>query len=134
MAADGLVPHAFSDLHPRYHTPYKSNWLFLAFTGLFAALVPEDVVGNMTSIGTLFAFMLVSIGVWVMRVREPDAPRQFKVPFVPVVSTLGVLVCGAMIVELGWRNWARLGVWLVIGLAFYLAYGSKHSRLRAGSS
>jgi APA family basic amino acid/polyamine antiporter len=85
----------------------------------------------MTSIGTLFAFILVSIGVWVMRVKEPDLPRQFRVPLVPVVSTMGVVVCGAMIVGLGWTNWARLGVWLVIGLAFYFAYGVKHSKLRA---
>ncbi len=133
MSSDGLVPRAFSDLHPRYATPYRSNWLFFVFTGLFAAFVPEDVVGNMTSIGTLFAFMLVSIGVWVMRVREPATPRGFRVPAVPFVSTMGVLVCGAMIFELGWTNWARLGVWLVVGLAVYFAYGVKHSRLRVGT-
>jgi APA family basic amino acid/polyamine antiporter len=130
MSSDGLVPRAFSDLHPRYKTPYKSNWLFFGFTGLFAAFVPEDVVGNMTSIGTLFAFMLVSIGVWIMRVREPGTPRQFRVPAVPFVSTMGVLVCGAMIFELGWTNWARLGAWLVIGLVVYFAYGVKHSKLQ----
>jgi APA family basic amino acid/polyamine antiporter len=130
MAADGLVPRTFSDLHPRYHTPYKSNWLFFGFTGLFAAFIPESVVGDMTSIGTLFAFILVSIGVWVMRVREPEAPRQFRVPLVPFVSTMGVLVCGAMILGLGWTNWTRLAVWLVLGLVVYFAYGIKHSKLR----
>ncbi len=129
MSHDGLVPPAFSQVHPRYRTPYKSNWLFFGFTGLFAAFVPEDVVGDMTSIGTLFAFILVSIGVWVMRVKEPNAPRQFRVPAVPVVSTLGVIVCGAMIFGLGWPNWTRLGVWLVIGLVVYFAYGIKHSKL-----
>jgi APA family basic amino acid/polyamine antiporter len=129
MSRDGLVPAAFSELHPRYRTPHKSNWLFFVFTGLFAAFVPEDVVGDMTSIGTLFAFILVSIGVWVMRVREPTAPRQFRVPAVPVVSTLGALVCGWMIFGLGWTNWTRLAVWLIIGLFVYFRYGIKHSKL-----
>jgi APA family basic amino acid/polyamine antiporter len=129
MSRDGLVPAAFSQLHPRYRTPYKSNWLFFGFTGLFAAFVPEDVVGDMTSIGTLFAFILVSIGVWVMRVKEPNAPRQFRVPMVPFVSIMGVVVCGSMIFGLGWPNWTRLGVWLVIGLVVYFRYGIKHSKL-----
>ncbi|HTQ47141.1 MAG TPA: amino acid permease, partial [Polyangiaceae bacterium] len=129
MSHDGLVPPAFSQVHPRYRTPYKSNWLFFGFTGLFAAFLPEDIVGDMTSIGTLFAFILVSIGVWVMRVKEPNAPRQFRVPAVPVVSTLGVVVCGSMIFGLGWPNWTRLGVWLVIGLVVYFTYGIKHSKL-----
>jgi len=129
MANDGLVPKVFSDVHPKYRTPYKSNWLFFAFTGVFAAFVPEDIVGDMTSIGTLFAFILVCIGVWVMRYKEPDMKRQFRVPAVPVVSTLGVIVCGAMIFGLGWTNWTRLGVWLALGLIVYFAYGRKHSKL-----
>ena len=98
--------------------------------GLFAAFVPEVIVGDMTSIGTLFAFVLVSIGVWVMRVKEPKAERQFRVPAVQVVSVLGVVVCGAMIAGLGWPNWARLGVWLAIGFVIYFTYGRRHSRLR----
>jgi APA family basic amino acid/polyamine antiporter len=113
-----------------YRTPYKSNLLFFVFVGLFAAFVPGDIVGDMTSIGTLFAFILVSIGVWIMRIREPDVPRQFRVPAVQVVSILGVLVCGSMIFGLGWLNWTRLGVWLVLGLAIYFGYGSKHSKLQ----
>jgi APA family basic amino acid/polyamine antiporter len=134
MSRDGLVPPVFSTLHPRYRTPYKSNWLFFVFVGAFAAFVPEDIVGDMTSIGTLFAFVLVSIGVWVMRVREPALPRQFRTPVVPLVSTLGVLACTWMIFGLGGLNWARLGVWLVIGLAVYFGYGAKHSKLRRTSS
>jgi APA family basic amino acid/polyamine antiporter len=130
MSRDGLVPKVFSDVHPRFRTPYKSNWLFFAFVGLFAAFVPEDIVGDMTSIGTLFAFMLVCIGTWVMRVKEPGLKRQFRVPAVPVVSTLGVLVCGAMIFGLGWPNWTRLGVWLVVGLVIYFGYGIKRSKMR----
>jgi basic amino acid/polyamine antiporter, APA family len=131
MSRDGLVPRVFSDVHPKYRTPYKSNWLFFGFVGLFAAFVPEDIVGDMTSIGTLFAFMLVCIGTWVMRVKEPQLKREFRVPAVPVVSTLGVLVCGAMIFGLGWPNWTRLGVWLVVGLAIYFGYGIKRSKMRA---
>ncbi|MGD0526977.1 MAG: amino acid permease [Polyangiaceae bacterium] len=131
MSRDGLVPRVFSDVHPKYRTPYKSNWLFFGFVGLFAAFVPEDIVGDMTSIGTLFAFMLVCIGTWVMRVKEPQLKREFRVPAVPVVSALGVLVCGAMIFGLGWPNWTRLGVWLVVGLAIYFGYGIKRSKMRA---
>jgi APA family basic amino acid/polyamine antiporter len=130
MSRDGLVPAAFSDVHPRYRTPYKSNWLFFGFVGLFAAFVPGDIVGDMTSIGTLFAFILVSIGVWVMRVKEPNAKRAFRVPMVPVVSILGVVVCGSMIFGLGLPNWIRLGVWLVIGLVIYFSYGIKQSKLQ----
>jgi len=131
MSKDGLVPKIFSDVHPRFRTPYRSNILFFIFTGLFAAFLPEDVVGEMTSIGTLFAFVLVCIGVWILRRRRPDLPRAFKTPAVPVVSTLGVVVCGAMIYGLGWTNWLRLGVWLVIGLVVYFGYGRRHSKVQA---
>ena len=127
MSHDGLVPRAFSELHPRYRSPYKSNLLFLVFVGAFAAFVPGDVAGDMTSIGTLFAFILVSLGVWILRVREPALARPFRVPAVPLVSSLGALVCGAMILGLGWLNWLRLGVWLLIGLAIYFGYGRRHS-------
>ncbi|MDQ6807876.1 MAG: amino acid permease [Verrucomicrobiota bacterium] len=131
MSRDGLVPKVFSDVHPKFRTPYKSNLLFFVFTGLFAAFVPADVSGEMTSIGTLFAFMLVCAGVWIMRVKRPDLERGFRVPAVPVVSTLGILVCGAMIYGLGWTNWMRLIVWLLIGFVFYFSYGKHHSRLNA---
>jgi APA family basic amino acid/polyamine antiporter len=129
MSFDGLVPKIFSDVHPKYRTPYKSNLVFFVFTALFAAFLPEDIVGEMTSIGTLFAFILVCIGVWIMRTKRPDIPRGFVVPMMPVVSTLGVIVCGAMIYGLGWTNWARLIVWLIIGLIFYFSYGRSHSHV-----
>lgn len=131
MSHDGLVPKVFSDIHPRFRTPYKSNMLFFVFTGLFAAFLPEDIVGEMTSIGTLFAFVLVCIGVWILRVRRPDLPRAFKVPAVPIVTPLGVIICAAMIYGLGWTNWLRLGVWLIIGLAIYFGYGRRHSKVQA---
>ena len=129
MSRDGLVPKVFSDLHPKFHTPHKSNWIFLILVGSFAAFVPGDIVGDMTSIGTLFAFILVCAGVWILRITNPEIQRQFKVPAVPVVSILGIVVCGAMIAGLGWTNWARLGGWLVIGLVIYYSYSRKNSKL-----
>lgn len=129
MSQDGLVPAVFSEVHPVYRTPYKANMLFFFLTAAFGAFLPESVVGEMTSIGTLFAFILVCAGVWIMRVRRPDLKRGFTVAFLPAVSTLGMVVCGAMIYGLGWTNWLRLIVWLAIGLVFYFAYGRSHSKL-----
>lgn len=129
MGKDGLLPKTFGDLHPKYKTPYKANLAILLIVGLFAAFIPGDIVGDMTSIGTLFAFILVCISVIVLRKTEPDMKREFKTPFVPLVPILGVLVCLAMIYGLGWTNWLRLGVWLVIGLVIYFAYGKKNSIL-----
>jgi APA family basic amino acid/polyamine antiporter len=129
MSHDGLVPKVFSDVHPKYRTPYKSNLLFFVFTALFAAFVPGDVVGEMTSIGTLFAFILVSAGVWIMRVKRPDIERGFRVPALPFVSLAGIVVCAAMIYGLGWTNWMRLAGWLAIGMIFYFAYGVRNSKL-----
>jgi APA family basic amino acid/polyamine antiporter len=131
MSRDGLVPKVFSDVHRKFRTPYKSNLLFFVFTGIFAAFIPEDVVGEMTSIGTLFAFILVCAGVWIMRVRNPELERGFRVPAAPLVATLGIITCGAMIYGLGWTNWMRLIVWLLIGLIFYFSYGKHHSRINA---
>ncbi len=132
MSNDGLVSKVFSEVHPTYKTPWKSNILFFFLTAAFAGFLPENIVGEMTSIGTLFAFILVCAGVWIMRVRRPDVPRGFIVPALPVVAILGIVVCGAMIYGLGWTNWLRLIVWLVIGLVFYFTYGKSHSVLEAG--
>lgn len=129
MSKDGLVPKTFSNLHPKFQTPHHSNWIFLVLVGGFAAFVPGDIVGDMTSIGTLFAFVLVCIGVWILRVTNPEIPRKFKVPMVPVVSTLGVITCGAMMAGLGWTNWLRLIGWLALGLVIYFTYSVKHSKL-----
>jgi APA family basic amino acid/polyamine antiporter len=129
MGKDGLLPKAFGDLHPKYKTPYKANLAILVIVGLFAAFIPGDIVGDMTSIGTLFAFILVCISVIVLRKTEPDLKREFKTPFVPLVPILGVIVCLAMIYGLGWTNWLRLGVWLLLGLVIYFAYSKKNSKL-----
>ena len=130
MSKDGLVPPVFAEVHPVYRTPYKSNMLFFVFTALFAAFVPGDIVGEMTSIGTLFAFMLVSAGVWIMRVKRPELERGFTVPALPLVAILGIITCGAMIYGLGWTNWMRLLAWLAVGIVIYFAYGKNHSKLR----
>src|SRR5207253_9985703 len=125
MSKDGLVPKVFSVLHPKYRTPYKSNILFFVFVGLFAAFVPGDVVGDMTSIGTLFAFILVCAGIIILRKSNPEVPRKFKTPLVPLVPILGIIVCGAMVFGLGWPNWVRLGIWMAIGFIIYFGY-SRH--------
>jgi len=129
MSRDGLVPSIFSDVHPRYKTPYRSNMVFFVFVGLFAGFIPGSVAGDMTSIGTLFAFVLVCAGVWIMRVKNPEMPRAFKTPLVPFVPIMGILVCAAMIFGLGRENWMRLGIWLAIGFVIYFSYSIKHSRL-----
>lgn len=129
MSVDGLIPPIFSKLHPKFKTPYKSNWIFLLLVGAFSAFLPEDIVGDMTSIGTLFAFILVCIGVWIMRVKNPEIPRQFKTPLVPLVPILGIVACLAMIAGLGLPNWLRLIGWLLIGFLIYFGYSRYHSKL-----
>ena len=129
MGKDGLLPKSFSDIHPKYKTPYKANLVIMVIVGLFAAFIPGDIVGDMTSIGTLFAFILVCISVIVLRKTEPDMKREFKTPFVPLVPILGIIVCLAMIYGLGWTNWLRLIGWLAIGFVVYFGYSKKNSRL-----
>lgn len=128
MSKDGLLPRVFSQVHGKFRTPAKSNLLFMLFVSLFAAFVPASVVGEMTSIGTLFAFALVCLGVLVMRYRMPDLPRAFRTPFVPVIPILGILACLLMMLSLPLDTWIRLIIWLAIGLAVYFGYSSKNSR------
>jgi len=130
MSRDGLLPKIFSDIHPRYRTPWRSNLLFMVFVSLFSAFAPISMVGHMTSIGTLFAFVIVCAGILVLRRAQPDAPRPFRTPLVPVVPVLGIAVNAALMYGLGWENWMRLLVWLVIGLCIYFGYSRHHSLLR----
>jgi len=130
MSKDGLIPKIFSALHPKFKTPYKSNYIFLVFVGAFAAFIPGDVVGDMTSIGTLFAFSLVCLGILVLRKTDPHRHRPFKTPFMPVVPILGMLVCVTMMLGLGKHNWERLFVWMAIGLIIYFSYSVKNSIVR----
>ncbi len=134
MSKDGLIPKIFSSVNPKTQTPAKSNMLFMLFVSLFAAFVPARVVGEMTSIGTLFAFILVCIGIWVMRKKMPELPRAFKTPLVPLVPILGIAVCLFMMVFLPMDTWIRLLVWMLIGMDIYLVYGAKHSHLGNGTT
>ncbi len=129
MGNDGLLPKMFSDVHPTYKTPYKANLVIMVIVGLFAAFVPGDIVGDMTSIGTLFAFILVCISVIVLRKTDPDMKREFKTPLVPFVPILGIVVCLGMIYGLGWPNWVRLIIWMAVGCIIYFLYGVKNSKL-----
>lgn len=134
MSRDGLLPRAFSDIHPRFQTPWRSNILLCVFISLFAGLVPIRVVGEMTSIGTLLAFIMVCLGILILRKRQPDAPRAFRTPWVPVVPILGILTCALMMLSLPADTWIRLVVWLAIGLVIYFTYGKKRSKLRTPSA
>ena len=134
MSRDGLIPKVFSAVNPTSQTPAKSNFLFMIFVSAFAAFVPARVVGEMTSIGTLFAFILVCIGVWVMRKKMPELPRAFKTPLVPLIPILGIVVCLFMMLFLPPDTWIRLIVWMLIGMDIYLAYGAKHSHLGNGTN
>lgn len=128
MSKDGLLPSMFSHLG-KFRTPARTNLFFMVFVSLFAAFVPGRIVGEMTSIGTLFAFILVCIGVLVLRKSSPDAPRAFRTPLVPLIPILGVLTCFGMMAFLPFDTWIRLIVWMIIGIDLYLIYGIKHSVL-----
>lgn len=132
MSRDGLIPKVFSDVHQKFRTPAKSNVLFLVFVSLFAAFVPPRVVGEMTSIGTLFAFILVCIGVLILRKKMPEAPRAFRTPLVPLIPILGIITCLFMMIFLPLDTWIRLIVWMMIGFDIYLLYGIYRSHLSAG--
>lgn len=130
MSKDGLLPKVFSELHPKFNTPYKSNMVLCIFISLFAVLVPMSVVGEMTSIGTLLAFVMVCLGILILRKKQPDLERPFKTPFVPLVPILGIITCVVMMLSLPFDTWLRLIVWLVIGFVIYFFYGKKRSKLR----
>lgn len=134
ISKDGLLPKIFSDIHPKFKTPWKSNLMLCLFIAVFAAFVPINVVGEMTSIGTLLAFLMVCVGILILRKTNPEAKRPFKVPLVPLIPILGILTCVAMMVFLPWETWLRLAVWLLIGLAIYYGYGKKNSKLGIESS
>lgn len=129
MSNDGLMPKMLSDLHPKFKTPYKANLVLFVFVGAFAAFVPGSVAGDLTSFGTLFAFVLVSAGVWIMRKKSPEIERPFKTPLVPLVPILGVLVCTGMIIALDAQTLKVAIAWMVFGLLVYFIYGKRNSKL-----
>ncbi|MBP6826071.1 MAG: amino acid permease [Saprospiraceae bacterium] len=130
MSNDGLLPKVFSELHPQHRTPYKSNWILFVFVGLFAAFVPGSLAGDLTSFGTLFAFVLVSLGVWLMRRSDPSTPRPFRTPLVPLVPILGAVICAGMIVALDKDTLKTAFAWMALGLVVYFAYSRRHSKLQ----
>ncbi len=131
MANDGLLPKKFfGAVHPKYRTPYKNTMLVGLLAAIVGSVTPIQIIGNMVNIGTLLAFVIVCIAVMVLRRTNPDQPRPFRTPWVPVVPILGILINGLMMWSLGWQNWARLIIWLVIGLVIYFTYSRYHSRVR----
>lgn len=134
MSTDGLIPKVFSVLHPRFQTPYRSNWILFVFVGLFAAFVPGHVAGGLTSFGTLFAFVLVSLGVWILRIKSPNIDRPFKSPLssksFPLVPILGAIICTAMIAAIDSKTLTVAAVWMAIGLVVYFTYSRHRSKLK----
>jgi basic amino acid/polyamine antiporter, APA family len=129
MSRDGLLPKLFCNVHPRFRTPWLSNLLLMVFVSLFSGFLPISNLGNMTSIGTLLAFVIVCAGIMVMRKTHPEMPRPYKTPLVPLVPILGIIVCFAMMAFLDSATWIRLVVWLLIGFLVYFGYSRTHSHL-----
>ncbi len=130
MSKDGLLGKSFSKVHPKYQTPHITTIIIGIFAGLMAGLFPIGLLGHMVSIGTLLAFVIVCIGVIILRVKEPDAARGFRTPWVPFVPALGALVCFALMLSLPWDTWLRLLIWMAVGLVIYFIYGRRHSKIR----
>jgi APA family basic amino acid/polyamine antiporter len=132
MANDGLLPKKFfAAVHPKYRTPWKNTILVGLLAAIVGSVTPIDQIGRMVNIGTLLAFVIVSLSVMVLRYTNPGQARPFRTPWVPLVPILGVVSNGYMMYKLGWVNWARLIIWLVIGLVVYFTYSVKHSRVQA---
>ncbi len=129
MSKDGLLPKLFSDVHPRFRTPWKSNLLLMVFVSVGAAFTPIARLGNLTSIGTLFAFIVVCISVVIMRRRRPDLPRPFRTPLVPLIPILGVVVNLALMAGLGAITWAAFLIWMALGLIVYFGYSRHRSAI-----
>src|SRR5437588_12565928 len=128
LARDGLVPNSFfGAVHPKFRTPWKSTILTGLFVASMAGFIPLSILAEMTSIGTLFAFVIVCGAVLVMRKTNPQANRPFRAPFVPLIPILGILTCLLLMFSLPAENWYRLIIWLLIGLVIYFAYGRRHS-------
>jgi basic amino acid/polyamine antiporter, APA family len=129
MSKDGLLPKFFSNIHSKFRTPFKTNIFFMFFVSIFAGFVPVTDLGHMVSIGTLFAFSLVCIGVMLLRKTDPDRPRPFKTPLVPFVPIMGIIVCVYLMSSLPLEAWIRLAIWMGLGVAIYFLYGKKNSVL-----
>src|SRR5580693_9308556 len=132
MANDGLLPKKFfAAIHPKFRTPYKNTIAVGLLAAIVGSVIPIDDIGRMVNIGTLLAFVIVCIAVMALRRTSPQQPRPFRTPWVPFVPVMGIIFNGYMMYKLGWVNWARLIIWLVIGMVVYFAYSRKHSRVQA---
>ena len=134
MANDGLLPKRFfAAIHPKYRTPWKNTILVGIIAAVVGSLTPIDDIGKMVNIGTLLAFVIVCVAILFLRHTNPNQPRPFRTPWVPVVPILGVIFNGYMMYQLGWINWARLFIWLAIGMFVYFGYGRHHSKVQAAA-
>jgi APA family basic amino acid/polyamine antiporter len=131
MSRDGLLPKWAGAVHPRFRTPWISSITVGIFVAFFASVIPIGILGELVSIGTLLAFVIVCAGVWILRRRRPELERPFKTPWVPFVPIMGVLVSTALMASLPAATWIRLVVWLILGMAVYFGYGRHHSRVQA---
>jgi APA family basic amino acid/polyamine antiporter len=127
MSRDGLLPQVFSRVHTRFLTPHISTWVAGFFVAIPAGMFDIGTLADLSNIGTLFAFVLVSLGVLVLRRKQPERRRSFRTPWVPVVPILSILACVVLMASLPLETWVRFLVWLVIGLCIYLTYSRHHS-------
>ena len=130
MGRDGMLPKIFTRIHPRHRTPHLNTLITGGAIALLAAIFPLDVLADLVSMGTLIAFIAVCAGVWVLRHTHPELPRTFRVPWAPVICSLGILSCLALLSTMAWYNWTLMVIWTVVGLAIYFLYGYRHSHLR----
>jgi basic amino acid/polyamine antiporter, APA family len=128
MSKDGMIPPLFSDVHPKFRTPWKSTIITSIFAAILTGFLPLDILGELVSIGTLLAFVIVCAGVMMLRVTKPKAVRPFRTPYVWAVAPLGMLMCGAMMYWLPLDTWLRLVLWTLIGLVIFVVYGRKHAK------
>jgi APA family basic amino acid/polyamine antiporter len=133
MSRDGLLPEGLSHVHPKTRTPYRITLIIMLADGLLAALVPPGILDEMVNIGTLLAFVMVSIGIIVLRRKRPDLPRAFRVPWVPVIPIVSAIICLYLMLNLSIETWMRFLIWMVIGIVVYFTYSKNHSRLAHGS-
>jgi APA family basic amino acid/polyamine antiporter len=127
MSRDGFLPKMFAAVHKRYHTPHRGTIITGVFAAIIAAIFPTNLLGQLVSIGTLLAFVVVCVGIMILRIQAPNASRPFRTPLVWIVAPLGILFCGGMMWSLPTDTWLRLVFWTAIGVAIYFLYGIWHA-------